>query len=72
MSETVELLSWLSLRTRTYDETIAAWHRHCPRLPVWEDALSDGLSRIERNGRGSTVAVTERGRATLALAVRSR
>ena len=69
---TVELLSWLSLRTRTYAETIEAWHSHCPRLTVWEDALGEGLIRIERRAGEPTVALTERGRATLALAGSSR
>jgi hypothetical protein len=65
---TIELLSWLSLRTRTYDETIEAWHSHCPRLTVWEDALGEGLIRIERGDGASTVALTERGRSTLVRA----
>jgi hypothetical protein len=70
---TVELLSWLATRARTYDEAIEAWHSHCPRLTVWEDALADGFIRIERRGDGkSTVALTERGRATLVRAERSR
>lgn len=70
---TVELLSWLSVRPRTYAETIDGWHSHCPRLTVWEDALIDGLIRIERGGAGkSTVALTGRGRAALARAERSR
>jgi hypothetical protein len=70
---TVELLSWLSIRPRTYAETIEAWHSHCPRLTVWEDALGERLIRIERGRAGSsTVALTERGRATLARAERSR
>jgi hypothetical protein len=64
---TLELLSWLSSRTRTYDEAIDAWHSHCPRLTVWEDALIGGLIRIQRAGTGiSTVVLTERGRAVLA------
>ena len=62
---TVELLSWLASRTRTYDEAIEAWHSHCPRLTVWEDALIEGLIRIERANGNSTVALTGRGRATL-------
>jgi diamine N-acetyltransferase len=66
----VELLSWLSSRTRTYDEAIEAWHSHCPRLTVWEDALIDGLIRIERDNGNSTVALTGRGRATLERAER--
>lgn len=64
---TVELLSWLSQRVRSYDEAIEAWHSHCPRLTVWEDALIGGLIRVERvPGGRSTVALTERGRAALA------
>lgn len=70
---TVELLSWLSARTRRYDEAIEAWRSHCPRLTVWEDALADGLIRIARVGGGkSTVGLTERGRATLVRAARPR
>jgi hypothetical protein len=69
---TVELLSWLSIRPRTYAETIEAWHSHCPRLTVWEDALGERLVRIERGrGGGSTVALTESGRAALARVERS-
>jgi hypothetical protein len=70
---TVELLSWLAMRTRTYDEAIDAWHSHCPRLTVWEDALIDRLIRIERTGNGnSTVGLTDQGRAVLIRAERSR
>jgi hypothetical protein len=69
---TAELLSWLSARTRTYGDAIEAWHSHCPRLTVWEDALIDGLIRVTRAGDGtSTVGLTERGRAALARAVSS-
>jgi hypothetical protein len=69
-ASTIELLSWLSVRTRTYDDAIDAWHSHCPRLTVWEDALIDGLTRIVRSGDGiSTVGLTEGGRAALARAV---
>lgn len=65
---TVELLSWLSLRTRTYEEAIDAWHSHCPRLTVWEDALIDGLIRIQRvEKRKSIVGLTSRGRAALGV-----
>jgi hypothetical protein len=64
---TLDLLTWLSARPRSYDETIDAWHSHCPRLTVWEDALIDGLIRIERRGTGlSSVVLTELGRAALA------
>jgi D-3-phosphoglycerate dehydrogenase len=31
----VDLLSWLELRERTYEEAIDAWRTSCPKLPVW-------------------------------------
>ena len=66
-ASTVELLTWLAIRPRTYDETIDAWGSHCPRLTVWEDALIGRLIRIERDAdRGSSVALTPAGRAALA------
>jgi hypothetical protein len=58
---TVDLLSWLDSREVSYAEAIEAWHSHCPRLTIWEDALADGLIRIERG----VVTVTELGRAQL-------
>jgi hypothetical protein len=45
---TVELLSWIAERPRSYTETMEAWHSHCPRLLVWEDALADGLVAVAR------------------------
>ena len=56
---TLELLAWISDRPRTYDETIEAWRSNCPRHPVWDDALSDGLVQVVN---GSEVALTARGR----------
>ena len=43
---TIQLLEWVGDRPRAYSETIDAWRTSCPRLTVWEDALSEGL--IER------------------------
>jgi hypothetical protein len=54
---TLQLLAWIDDRPRTYRETIDAWRSSCPRLAVWEDALADGLVRVERGG----VRLTERG-----------
>ena len=59
---TVDMLTWLASRDVSYDEAIEAWHSHCPRLTIWEDAIADGLIRIERG----VVTVTESGRAALA------
>jgi hypothetical protein len=44
---TVELLAWIAERRRTYSDTIEVWKSSCPRLTVWEDALADGLVRVE-------------------------
>jgi hypothetical protein len=60
---TPEFLRWLERRPRSYAETIAAWQSHCPRLMVWEDALADGLVRIEPASR--FVVLTPTGRAAL-------
>src|SRR4051812_3387762 len=58
---TIDMLTWFASREVTYDEAIDAWHSHCPRLTIWEDALADKLIRIDRG----VVTVTERGRAAL-------
>ena len=41
-----------------------AWRSSCPRLSVWEDAIVDGLVRVE-NGNGRAVVLTPRGREIL-------
>jgi hypothetical protein len=70
MSDTVEnlildLLEWVDLRERTYQETMEAWRTSCPRLPVWEDATDGGLVETAfANGR-SLVRVTSAGLAFL-------
>lgn len=60
---TLELLTWIAARPRTYSEAIDVWVSNCPRHPVWDDAVIAGLVRID--GRGSTVTLTELGRAAL-------
>jgi hypothetical protein len=57
---TLELLEWISLRPRTYPETIDAWRTNCPRHSVWDDAVSDGLVHA-----GRRVSLTTRGRTLL-------
>ena len=59
---TVELLSWIAERPRTYAETMEAWHSHCPRLLVWEDALAERLVAV----KGRRVSLTVAGSAALA------
>jgi hypothetical protein len=64
---TLELLEWATARSRTYDDVREAWRSNCPRTAVWDDAVTDGLVRIDRgNGTGSgAVVLTARGVAAL-------
>ncbi len=64
---TLELLSWISSRPRTYAEAMEAWRSNCPRQPVWDDAVTEGLVAVVRGAAtgGSEVTLTSRGRALL-------
>jgi hypothetical protein len=71
-----DLLEWVLARPRTYGETMEAWRTSCPRLPVWEDAMENGLVAVvagDAAGDGVaqvTVDVTAKGRAWLDVRVR--
>jgi hypothetical protein len=58
----LDLLEWVDIRERSYDEVMGAWRTSCPRLPVWEDANDRGLLEIDGD---STVRVTAAGRGLL-------
>lgn len=63
-----QFLRWLEERPRSYSETMDAWRSNCPRLSAWEDALDEGLIRLEpaRDGAANMqVCVTAKGRARL-------
>jgi hypothetical protein len=62
----LQFLAWVADRPRGYRDTMEAWHSTCPRLSVWEDAIIDGLVRLENNA-GRAVTLTAKGRAALAL-----
>jgi hypothetical protein len=64
---TLQLVTWVSDRPRTYGEVMEAWTTTCPRMPIWEDAVSDGLVRVEGGGRMREryVKLTSRGHALL-------
>jgi hypothetical protein len=65
-TQTFELLTWIAARPRTYDETIEAWKTSCPRLPVWDDAVVEGLVVVIRETGGpATVSLTALGRTVL-------
>ena len=68
---TLQLLAWIAARPRTYGETMEAWRTTCPRLTIWEDAVSDGLVTVDgaasmQDGR---VRLTDSGRALLAASL---
>lgn len=60
----LQFLAWVADRPRTYPQTMDAWRSTCPHLSVWEDAIIDGLVRID-NGNGRAVVLTPRGRKVL-------
>ena len=67
---TLELLNWVAERPRTYDETMAAWRTSCPRMPIWEDATSDGLVTVsagDGESNAARVSLTPLGRAAREL-----
>ncbi len=68
---TLQLLAWIAARPRTYGETMEAWRTTCPRLTIWEDAVSDGLVTVDgadsmQEGR---VRLTDSARALLAASL---
>jgi hypothetical protein len=65
----IQFLAWVADRPRNYAQTMEAWRSSCPRLSVWEDAIIEGLVRLESNANCSvglrTVRLTPRGAAAL-------
>ena len=57
----LDLLDWLMLRDRTYEEVMDAWRTSCPRLPVWEEANDRGLITREEVNGNSMVRVSSLG-----------
>lgn len=71
MTSTVEplvldLVEWIAKQPRAYTDVMDAWRTSCPRLPVWEDAVDQGLVSRETSGGTSMVVVTQAGRTFLA------
>ena len=66
---TRQLLIWISRGPRSYDQAMEAWRTTCPRMPIWENAISSGLIQVRRDEPGpAMVSLTPRGRAMLASA----
>ena len=64
---TLQFLAFIAGGARTYGETMEAWRSTCPRMPIWEDAVRDGLVRIEKGGamKSSRIVLTALGKARL-------
>jgi hypothetical protein len=64
---TLQFLEWVAAKPRTYSDVMDAWKSSCPRISIWENALHDGLIRIERDSgsRSSNVTLTPHGRSLL-------
>ncbi len=62
----LDLLDWLTVRDRTYEELMDAWRTSCPRFPVWEDANDRGLIVQEKVNGNYIVKTTPSGIALLA------
>jgi D-3-phosphoglycerate dehydrogenase len=63
----LDLVEWLDVAPRGYDETMSAWRTSCPRLPVWEEAVDRGYVERRVDGTGtSRVAPSAAGLALLA------
>jgi hypothetical protein len=64
---TEQFLIWVADRPRTYADAMEAWRSTCPRLSIWEDAVRDGLVRLENGGTmtSSRVLLTPLGKARL-------
>ena len=60
----VQFLAWVADRPRNYREAMEAWRSTCPRLSTWEDAIIEGLVKVNSDGARS-VTLTSRGRAVL-------
>lgn len=58
---TIQLLAWIDEEPRGYAETVERWKTSCPRLAIWEDALADGLVRVDCR----SVLLTDAGREVL-------
>jgi hypothetical protein len=68
----VQLLEWVQARPRTYAEAMDAWRTSCPRMPVWEEALSERLIALGPPGgcgmAQRQVSLTDLGRRRLGCA----
>ena len=60
----VQFLQWIEARPRRVAEVRSAWSSTCPLNCAWEDALTDNMVALSRDG---DVVLTPLGRARLEL-----
>ena len=59
----LDLVEWIAVCPRPYEEVMDAWRTSCPRLTIWEDAVDRGLVvREQVVGAGVRVKLTRQGR----------
>ena len=58
----VQFLEWVEARPRRVAEVRSAWSSTCPLNCAWEDALTDNMVALTRDGR---VVLTALGQALL-------
>ena len=61
----LDLLEWLAIRERSYEEVMETWRTSCPKLPVWEEANDRGLVMKEQVQERCIVRITSSGLALL-------
>jgi hypothetical protein len=62
----LDLLQWLAIRPRTYQDVMRDWKTSCPRFPVWEEAVDRGfVERGDTCETGPNVTLTSEGIAHL-------
>lgn len=54
----LDLIEWVAVNERTYEEAMIAWRTSCPRLPVSEDANDRGLVEVAL-ANGECIALSE-------------
>ena len=66
----LDLVEWVAVRPRRYAEAMEAWRTSCPRLPVWEEAITNGLVRRTSGAtmRDAKIVITDKGRQALKTA----
>lgn len=61
----LDLLGWLAMRDRSYEEVMDAWRTSCPKLPIGEEANDRGLLEREETAGCAVVRINSAGRALL-------